>query len=53
MLPGGGKARHAEGLGAPNYLPARERCENDDLCVAKPGHDAPTGPGTPNGTGAF
>jgi subtilase family serine protease len=28
-------------------------CGKDDLCVAKPGYDAPTGLGTPNGLGAF
>jgi hypothetical protein len=28
-------------------------CGNDYLCVAKPGYDAPTGLGTPDGTGAF
>ena len=28
-------------------------CGNDYLCVAKPGYDAPTGLGTPHGTGAF
>jgi len=28
-------------------------CGNDYLCVAKKGYDAPTGLGTPNGTGAF
>jgi hypothetical protein len=52
MLPGGGKAWHANQPGAPRYLPARARCGNDYLCVAQPGHDAPTGLG-PNGTGTF
>jgi subtilase family serine protease len=28
-------------------------CGGDYLCVAKPGYDAPTGLGTPDGTGAF
>jgi hypothetical protein len=28
-------------------------CGYGYLCVAKPGHDAPTGLGTPDGTGAF
>jgi hypothetical protein len=28
-------------------------CGYDYLCVAKPGYDAPTGLGTPDGTGAF
>jgi hypothetical protein len=28
-------------------------CGRDYLCVAKPGYDAPTGLGTPDGTGAF
>jgi subtilase family serine protease len=28
-------------------------CEDTYLCVAKPGYDAPTGLGTPDGTGAF
>lgn len=28
-------------------------CGNDYLCVGKPGYDAPTGLGTPHGTGAF
>jgi subtilase family serine protease len=30
-----------------------EACGDDYLCVAKQGHDAPTGLGTPDGTGAF
>jgi len=30
-----------------------EACGNDYLCTAKPGYDAPTGLGTPNGRGAF
>ena len=30
-----------------------EACGNDYLCTAKPGYDAPTGLGTPNGLGAF
>jgi hypothetical protein len=28
-------------------------CGYDYLCVAKKGYDAPTGLGTPDGTGAF
>jgi subtilisin family serine protease len=28
-------------------------CGNDYMCVAKKGYDAPTGMGTPDGTGAF
>jgi hypothetical protein len=28
-------------------------CGDDYLCTAKPGYDAPTGLGTPNGLGAF
>jgi subtilase family serine protease len=28
-------------------------CGYDSLCVAGPGYDAPTGLGTPDGTGAF
>jgi subtilase family serine protease len=28
-------------------------CGHDYICTAKPGYDAPTGLGTPNGTGAF
>jgi hypothetical protein len=28
-------------------------CGHDYLCVAKNGYDAPTGMGTPDGTGAF
>jgi hypothetical protein len=28
-------------------------CGNTYLCVAKPGYDAPTGLGTPDGSGAF
>jgi hypothetical protein len=52
--------RHAAGLfditrgnnalqgGSPRVV-----CGNDYLCVAKKGYDAPTGLGTPDGTGAF
>jgi subtilase family serine protease len=36
-----------------NGIPPRELCGDDYLCVAKPGYDAPTGLGTPNGTGGF
>ena len=32
---------------------ARDVCGDDYLCVAKKGYDAPTGLGTPDGTGAF
>ncbi len=31
----------------------RETCGRDYLCMAKKGYDAPTGLGTPDGTGAF
>ena len=31
----------------------KQSCGDDYLCTAKPGYDAPTGLGTPNGTGAF
>lgn len=33
--------------------PASQACGDDYLCVAKAGYDAPTGLGTPDGTGAF
>src|SRR5262249_54614931 len=33
--------------------PPAAACGRDYLCVAKPGYDAPTGLGTPNGTGSF
>jgi len=35
------------------FEPAAQACGNDYLCVAKKGYDAPTGLGTPDGTGAF
>jgi hypothetical protein len=35
------------------FVPARQACGDDYLCVAKPGYDAPTGLGTPDGIGAF
>ena len=35
------------------FVPPRQACGDDYLCVAKPGYDGPTGLGTPNGTGAF
>jgi hypothetical protein len=35
------------------FEPAAEACGDDYLCVAKKGYDAPTGLGTPDGTGAF
>jgi Subtilase family len=34
-------------------IPAALACGNDYLCAAKKGYDAPTGMGTPDGTGAF
>ena len=33
--------------------PSKATCGNDYLCAAKRGYDAPTGLGTPDGTGAF
>jgi hypothetical protein len=35
------------------FVPARQACGDDYLCVAKHGYDAPTGAGTPDGIGAF
>jgi hypothetical protein len=35
------------------FEPASQACGDDYLCVAKTGYDAPTGLGTPDGTGAF
>lgn len=35
------------------FFTTRETCGNDYLCVARHGYDAPTGLGTPDGTGAF
>ena len=35
------------------FFPSKLTCGNDYLCVAKKGYDAPTGLGTPDGTGAF
>jgi Subtilase family len=35
------------------FYPSKLTCGNDYLCVAKKGYDAPTGLGTPDGTGAF
>jgi subtilase family serine protease len=35
------------------FVPPKQACGDDYLCVAKPGYDGPTGLGTPNGTGAF
>jgi hypothetical protein len=35
------------------FEPAAQACGSDYLCVAKKGYDAPTGLGTPDGTGAF
>jgi hypothetical protein len=34
-------------------IPGGAACGNDYLCTAKKGYDAPTGLGTPDGTGAF
>jgi Subtilase family len=35
------------------FFPSKFTCGDDYLCVAKKGYDAPTGLGTPDGTGAF
>jgi Subtilase family len=35
------------------FLPSKDACGNDYLCVTKKGYDAPTGLGTPDGIGAF
>jgi hypothetical protein len=35
------------------FTPTGLTCGNDYLCRARPGYDAPTGLGTPDGTGAF
>jgi subtilase family serine protease len=35
------------------FVTAAQACGNDYLCTAKPGYDAPTGLGTPDGTSAF
>ncbi len=35
------------------FVTPEQACGNDYLCVAKKGYDAPTGLGTPNGTGGF
>jgi subtilase family serine protease len=35
------------------FVTPRQACDDDYLCVAKKGYDAPTGLGTPDGTGAF
>ena len=35
------------------FVTAKQACGDDYLCVAKRGYDAPTGLGTPDGTGAF
>jgi hypothetical protein len=40
------------GTNASSGTPA-QACGNDYLCTAKPGYDAPTGLGTPNGTSSF
>jgi subtilase family serine protease len=40
------------GNNSPTGTPGTD-CGNDYLCAAKPGYDAPTGLGTPDGTGAF
>jgi subtilase family serine protease len=35
------------------FVTASQACGDDYLCTAQPGYDAPTGLGTPDGTGAF
>ncbi|HET7013242.1 MAG TPA: S53 family peptidase [Streptosporangiaceae bacterium] len=35
------------------FAPSAQACGNDYLCVAAKGYDAPTGLGTPDGTGGF
>ncbi len=35
------------------FVTSQQACGNDYLCVAKKGYDAPTGLGTPDGTGSF
>jgi subtilase family protein len=35
------------------FITPAQACGRDYLCTAKPGYDAPTGLGTPNGLGAF
>ncbi|HET9894232.1 MAG TPA: S8 family serine peptidase [Streptosporangiaceae bacterium] len=35
------------------FVPSKDACGNDYLCVARKGYDAPTGLGTPNGIKAF
>ena len=35
------------------FVTPAQACGDDYLCVAKRGYDAPTGLGTPDGTGAF
>lgn len=35
------------------FGPPNKACGDDYLCVARPGYDAPTGLGTPDGTGGF
>ena len=58
-LPPGYLYRHQRDLfdittGENSFLaPPNLTCGNDYLCRAKPGYDAPTGLGTPDGTGAF
>jgi subtilase family serine protease len=58
----GGKSgsvyKHADALfdittGANDASGTGAKCGNDYLCTAKPGYDAPTGVGTPNGLAAF
>ena len=39
--------------GTSDLIEAGAACGDDYLCVAKKGYDAPTGLGTPHGTGAF
>jgi subtilase family serine protease len=57
-LPPGSLYQHQRQLfditeGNSAYLTNPRACGNDYLCVAKKGYDAPTGLGTPDGTGAF
>jgi hypothetical protein len=58
-LPPGYLYRHSRDLfditAGNNAFPAPPglTCGNDYLCRARPGYDAPTGLGAPDGTGAF
>jgi hypothetical protein len=40
-------------VGNNDFWSASDLCGGDYLCHAKKGYDAPTGSGTPDGTGAF